>query len=346
MWTSYDRWRYANERIPDPDTFRTPLQLAASMGHLILVKLLMEQYHCDDSLIAPDGQIALRLAAENGHREVVDYLPSRRGGGFRRWKHKNKTAIRRAKRAAAGIGTFVKFFVWDIEKFFLWSVPKHLIVKPLVKTSTWCWKHRMEFGPWCLRQTRELPRRVVELGTWIGKAVKGIAKWLWRVMLKIPKAIKDIAVWIWELITIRLAKAVILLAHWVGSGLSSVAKVVWNAILKIVSFLSTVVTAIISFFRGLTLKDIWNGFCDALRAVFVALPKLIWSWIMSFGDASYKMMKLILGELGEILWYIGYGLWWVVMFIPRKLWIMLQSFGSVIAKAGYEVRVWMDPKAR
>jgi hypothetical protein len=94
------------------------------------------------------------------------------------------------------------------------------------------------------------------------------------------------------------------------------------------------------------LKDIWNGFCDVLRAVFIALPKLIWSWIMSFGDASYKMMKLILGELGEILWYIGYGLLWVVTFIPRKLWIILQSLGGVMAKAGYEMRVWMDPKAR
>jgi hypothetical protein len=187
---------------------------------------------------------------------------------------------------------------------------------------------------------------VAELGTWIGKEVKGIAKWLWRVILKIPKAIQDIAVWVWKLITVQLPKAVALLVHWVRSGLVSVANVAWNAILKIVSFLSTVVTAIISFFRGLTLKDIWNGFCDALRAVFVALPKLIWSWTVSFGDASRKMMRLILGELGEILWYIGYGLFWVVTYIPKKLWIILQSFGGVIAKAGYEVRVWMDPKAR
>ena len=94
------------------------------------------------------------------------------------------------------------------------------------------------------------------------------------------------------------------------------------------------------------MKDIWNGFCDALKAVFVALPRLLWSWILAFGDGSYKMMKLILGELGEVLWYIGYGLLWVVTFIPKKLWVILQSFGGVMAKAGYEVRVWIDPKAR
>ena len=330
----------------DTSSFRTPLQLAASLGHLVLVKLLMEQYHCDDSLIAPDGQIALRLAAENGHREVVDYLPARRGGGFRRWKHKNKTAIRRAKRAAAGIGTFVKFFVWDIEKFLFWSVPKHLVVKPLLKASAWGWKHRREFGPWCAHQLRETPRRFIKFVKWTGTAVRETSKWLWRVIQRIPAAMKDISVWIWKLLVVRLPKAVALLSRWVATGLSSVAKVVWDAILKTVSFLSTIVAAVASFFRSLTLKDVWNGFCDLLRAVFIALPKLIWSWIRSFGDASYRMMKLILGELGEILWYIGYGILWVVTFIPRKLWVMIESLGSVAAKAGYEVRVWFDPKAR
>jgi hypothetical protein len=345
-------------------TLRTPLQLAASMGHLVLVKLLMEQYHSDDALIAPDGQIALRLAAENEHREVVDYLPARRGGGFRRWKHKNKTAIRRAKSAAQGIGYFVKFFVWDIEKFFLWSVPKRLIVKPLVKASSWCWEHRREFRPWCAHQLKETPGRVARFVKWIGRTIRRVGKWLWKVMLKFPTMLKDLAVWlwkvvskipkiigrlaawIWRLLTVKLPKAIALLAHWVAVGFTSVAKVIWNAILKIVSFLSTVVAAIVSFFRSLTLKDIWNGFCDALTAVFVALPKMIWSWIMAFGEGSYKMMKIILGEVGEILWYIGYGLLWVVTFIPRKLWIMLESLGGVIAKAGYEIRVWVDPKAR
>jgi hypothetical protein len=336
----------ANEPTIDTATFRTPLQLAASMGHLVLVKLLMEQYHCDDSLVAPDGQIALRLAAENGHREVVDYLPSRRGGGFRRWKHKNKTAIRRAKRAAAGIGTFVKFFVWDIEKFFLWSVPKHLIVKPLIKVSIWCWKHRMEFGPWCMHQLRETPGRAVRFVKWIGKAIRDTGKWLWRVVRGVPEVIKEILKWIWKLVTLKIPEVVAILARWTASGLTSIARVVWNAILKIVSFLSTVLSAIISLFRSLTLNDIWNGFCDVLRAVFVAVPKMIWSWIRSFGDASYKMMKLILGELGEILWCIGYGILWVVTFMPRKLWVILESFGGVIARAAYEVRVWVDPKAR
>ena len=62
--------------------------IAAEKGNLTIVKLLIEAYHADDKLIAKDGQIALRLAASNGHREVVDYLPSRSGGGMKRWKRK------------------------------------------------------------------------------------------------------------------------------------------------------------------------------------------------------------------------------------------------------------------
>jgi hypothetical protein len=113
-----------------------------------------------------------------------------------------------------------------------------------------------------------------------------------------------------------------------------------------ISLSSTIIAAVMSFFRELTLKDIWNGICDALRAVFVAFPKLIGGWIMAFGDGTYKIMKIILGELGVILWYIGYCLLWVVTFLPRKLWVMIQSLGSVTTKGWYEVRVWINPKAQ
>ncbi|KFX86934.1 hypothetical protein V490_08705 [Pseudogymnoascus sp. VKM F-3557] len=89
---------------------RTPLQHAASSGHIVLVKLLMETYHCDDAIVAPDGQTALRLAADNGHQKVVDYLPSRRLGGFRRWKHTHRKSLRRAKKAVSRIFEFLKFF--------------------------------------------------------------------------------------------------------------------------------------------------------------------------------------------------------------------------------------------
>jgi len=326
---------------------RTPLQLAASIGHLVLVKLLMEQYNCDDSLVAPDGQIALRLAAENGHSEVVEYLPARRGGGLRRWQYKNRKALRRAKRAGRKIFQFAKFFVWDIEYFFLWSVPKHLIVKPIMKGCNWCWANKKSFGPWCKHQVLAIPVRVKKFVEWIGRTSVKISKGLWKFFSEIlPKMVKHLAVWVWKLVTVKIPRAVVLLAKWLAAGFTSLVEVVWNAILKVISFIATLLEAVVTFFRSLTLKDIWNGFCDVLRAVFVAFPKMLGSWAVAFGRGSYAMMKLLFGEIGEIIWYIGVGIGWLVTYLPRQLWRILESIGGVFARAGYELRVWFNPKAR
>ncbi|KAL2072866.1 hypothetical protein VTL71DRAFT_12209 [Oculimacula yallundae] len=333
---------------------RTPLQLAASEGHFILVKLFMEQYHCDDSLVAPDGQIALRLAAENGHREIVDYLPSRRNGGFKRWQFKNRKSLRRIKSLLANIGWFVKFFVWDIEKFFFWTVPEHVIIRPVVKCCKWCWKNRKGFGKWCKHQVTEAPGRIKRAGIWAGKTImkipKGVvtaSKGLWKFGTEtLPKWIKRFGAWLWRLLTEKLPKALKLLRDWFLTGITSVSKTMWKAVLKVVSFLSTILEAVISFFRALTLKDIWNGFVEVLKVMFITFPKVLWSWIDAFGETSYRMLKALFGSLGQLLWILGLGVLWVVTFLPRQLWKILLSMGESFGKAGYEVKVWLNPKAR
>jgi len=40
--------------------------VVAACGHLTLVKLFVDFYHADDAPIAPDVQLALRLAVEGG----------------------------------------------------------------------------------------------------------------------------------------------------------------------------------------------------------------------------------------------------------------------------------------
>lgn len=57
--------------------------MAAEKAKLLVVRYLME-HGADDALLAPDGQLALRLAAKAIHREIVAYLPSRRIGGWKR----------------------------------------------------------------------------------------------------------------------------------------------------------------------------------------------------------------------------------------------------------------------
>lgn len=326
---------------------RTPLQHAASLGHLVLVKLLMEKYGCDDSIVAPDGQIALRLAAENGHQEVVDYLPLRRRGGFRRWKHAHRKSLRRVKKAVSRIVDFLEFFCWSVPKFFLWDIPKETIVKPISKCCAWCWKNRKDFGPWCKQGLLKLPGKVARFGKAVGRGLAKIPRACWKFGTQtLPGWIKKISIWLWKLVSERLPKALGIIARWISGIITSSAKAVWNVILKIVSLLSTVVEAVISFLRRVTLADIWNGFVEVLKSVFISFPKIILSWIEAFGKTSYKVLKALFGTIGELLWFIVYGIGWVIIYIPRQLWKIVKSLGESFMKACHELRVWLNPKAR
>jgi hypothetical protein len=225
--------------------------------------------------------------------------------------------------------------VWEIPKFVVWSIPKHLAVKPLVSRCAWCWKNRKGFGPWCKRQALEMPGRIV-------KFTKGC----WKFGTKtLPRWIIKSLIWAFKVVTVRLPKAIGVLGRWILNGVTSISKLVWRAILRIVFLFSTVVEAVVTFFRNLTLRDIWNGLCDVFRAVFVAFPKLIWSWIAAFGKASYKMMQVLVGEIGEIIWHIGYEVGWVVLYLPGQIWKILQSVWGSLSKAAHEVKVWVNPKA-
>ena len=100
----YTEGKYGQKGGGKPRTsHRTPLQLAAALGNPNLVKLFVDA--C--------GELALRLAADNGHHEIVDFLPLRRGGGWRRWKTRHAKAMDRVRRAAEKIYHFGQFFVWE-----------------------------------------------------------------------------------------------------------------------------------------------------------------------------------------------------------------------------------------
>lgn len=82
---------------------RTPLQLAASQGKIDIVKILVES-GADDSLVASDGAVAVRLAEENGHQDVVDFLPARRVGAWERWKASHGKEMRQLRRIGEKLG--------------------------------------------------------------------------------------------------------------------------------------------------------------------------------------------------------------------------------------------------
>lgn len=339
------------------NTTRTPLMLAASMGSLAIVKLLFEPpYSADDTLVAPDGQIALRLAAENDHRAIVEYLPSRRAGGYLRFKTHHAGSLLRIKEALRQIFEFIKIFLWHVPKFFVWSVPKHLVVLPVVRSCKWCWANKEKFGPWCKHQLIKIPKRVARFGKAAWKTAKKIPKAVWKAAKATPKAIweftkelweviKEIGKALWKLFTVRIPNAILTALKWTWAGIRSLAQALGDISLKILSFLHSVLEATITFLRNVTLRDVWNGFCDILRAIFVTLPRTLWSWIKTFGETSYRFMKALLGWFGVTLWWICVFLKEIIVYLPVRVGIILLSLGNSIAKVFSEITVWINPKA-
>ncbi|KAK2811358.1 hypothetical protein FQN50_002235 [Emmonsiellopsis sp. PD_5] len=325
---------------------RTPLQFAAELGNLPFVKLFIETYHCDDSKIAPDGELALRLAAENGHRHVVDYLPVRRGGGWKRWQTKHQKAMKNAERAVRSIFFFARIVVWDAPKFLLWTIPNEIIFRPLKSRCVWCWENRKNLLKLVQYQVLQTPIRLQKA-----------ARWIWKSVQEIPQAISDgskaiwqfvtdfLPGWTWRILTKEIPKVIASMSKWIWGVLSSTLRLTIRLAQRIISLIHTAFVAMITFFQNLTLTDIWNGFCDILTIIFVSVPLTIWSWIVSFGEVMYKFMERSFGIAGIVIWYIGYAIVYASVYIPKQLWYIVGSFGKSMAAAFGEVMIWFNPKA-
>lgn len=216
---------------------RTPLQLAASEGNLTLVKLLIEVYHADDATIAPDGQLALRLAVDNGHKEIAAYLPARRGGGWLRWKAHYAKAFQRVKYIWREIKETLEIFLWIIPKYLFWKLPKGFLL--------WLKKDWHMFPKWCKKQISSCPDRMMRLGKSVMKAVRAT-----------PKIMKTLALRFWALFKT------------IASGLVGIVK-------RMVSLLHSALHAITTFFKRVTLRDLAQGLQDLASKILTDLPKAI-----------------------------------------------------------------------
>lgn len=311
---------------------RTPLQYAAQKGKLALVKVFMEDYGANDALIAPDGALALRLAAMNGHRDIVDYLPSRRGGAWLRWKTAHDKEMRIVKRALRGIGRFVTFFVWHVPKFLLWHVPKYFLYEVPRDAGKYMWKNRKRFGGWCKKQVMEFPGRVKRAG-----------KEIWDGIKEIPRILKKMGKGFWKFLK-AIPGAIKMVALWIGRGLKAIGMEVWNVVLRFFSALHTLVMAIITWFKSITLKDIKDGFVYVLRAIFVETPKAIWHFLASFGKMMTDVLEATLGLFGKCIWYMGAGIWWLIQYIPKKIGQIFAAMGRSTKRGYQETMAYLDPK--
>jgi hypothetical protein len=299
---------------------RTPLQFAAQEGNLALVKVFIEDYGADDSLVAPDGAIALRLAAANNHREIVDYLPARRAGGRLRWKKAHEKELERIRKAVGRVRHFVLFFIWHLPKAVVYDAPK--------ETGKYLWKNRRRIGSWMRRLPAKIGHRIQKVPKYLREGAKMIV----QAAKKIPGLLRGLARALWKLVL------------WCGNGLKIAGQAVGNALLRLVSWLHTTVTAIVSFFQQITLKDVWNGFYHLMQAIFIDGPKAILGFLATFSKASYEVLKEVFGLTGKVLWYIGYLVVSLAMFIPKQLWVCARALWTLSSKGWEELMALVDPK--
>lgn len=315
--------------------YRTPLQYAAQTGNLPIVRLLVDR-GANDALVAPDGQLALRLAAAGGHREIVGYLPSRRGGGFKRWKAKHAKAVRKCEEAAHACYRFCRCIVWDIPRFFVWSVPKHVIVLPLVDGMKWMHEHRKEIPKLVANAVRKLgvglkklPSRIWEVMKEVPSIVKAIAKAIRTYMWRIPNGAKIVFVWLWR-------------------GMKSTGLAIGRIFERLVSLLHTVLAATMSFFRRITIGDILRALQASLYVTFVVAPKQVWAWACTLGESSRKALVAVFGTLGRGLWLVVTCLLDLVasavLYIPGQAMRIAKACANSVGNGGKEVLVWIDPK--
>ncbi|KAK0703676.1 hypothetical protein B0T26DRAFT_876594 [Lasiosphaeria miniovina] len=322
---------------------RTPLMVAAARGNLALAKLLVQDLGADDALIAPDGQLALRLAADAGHRDIVGFLPVRRGGGWRRWQVTHAVAVRRIRRAARNILRFLQFFAWDVPKFVLWTVPKHVVVRPLFKSARYAWKNKQRLAAWAARQARALPGRAVRGAKETWRVAKKVPGGVWRVAKAVPGLLRRLFLWLGRVVR-RIPAALRKVWAWVSRSAQRLGGAVAGVMLRIAAAAHTAVMAVLNLFRRITLRDVWHGLVGVLRAVFVDFPWAVWGILKAAGHMAVDVFVGLFGFTALVIVTIAQGLWWVFKYVPRQLWKILRSIGSSFAKGWHEVAVWFNPK--
>ncbi|KAK0184388.1 hypothetical protein F5146DRAFT_1170985 [Armillaria mellea] len=284
----------------------TPLMEAASTDQIAMVKLLMKDYAADDTLVAPDGQTALRLAAANKQHEITAFLPSWRLGAFKRIQFRSRKAIRRIKSIALKLYDISKFFFWDIPKFFVWTIPKN-IIQEIWHVLTWeNIIHAGKFFFWTLPKflfwsvpkfflwtiPKDIVQKIWRTLTW--ENITCVGRFLfWTVpkffLYHVPKfiifdipwveyskylwrTIKDFAQWFWEDVIKSIPGFVKWVLIQVYDLLTALMKNIGKVLESFFSLLHTIALAIWMLLKEITLHDVWNAICDLGRAIFMDLP--------------------------------------------------------------------------
>jgi hypothetical protein len=336
---------YYDDNIP---IMRTPLMAAASQGSLPLVKLLFNDLKADDTVVAPDGVIALRLAVLGNHTEIIALLPTRRRGGWFRFKHSQRKAMRRIRKAGYALYRLIRFFVWDIPKCLVWDIPKACLpsIKQAIKAipripyeiyrftkwlAKWLWKVISGLPQFIATLTKELWATIKEIPSFCVEFVKGC----WTLA-------KAIARWSWRLVTQTIPRLLLNACRFVGRKLAATGRFLLQLLMDVVSFFHTLLTAIITCFKTVTLKDIVH----ALSALFLSVPRWIWKTIQDVVVAIKNGTIWALEQMGDLVHCLVQLIWELLLWIPKKVGQIALGFGEVGVAGVREVALWINPKSR
>lgn len=292
---------------------RTPLMLAAATGQLVIVRMLVREFGADDAIVGPRGETALRLAAGAGHRDVVRYLPTRRGGAWRRVRCSREiVALRRATAAAGKVAIFLG-----------WDVPRLLLVDIPWEGLRWVWKRRHRVGPWVVRVVRGIPRRL-----------KNMAKGLWRQLKALPRSLWRLMVWMSQAVP----RAWIILSKGLMEGVKRVAHAFAYAAMRLVSALHSFFAAVITHLGDIKLRDVGHDLLVAMEALFVKLPRAVWAFMSQLVVVAGRAIKAFISShwLRTLLK--------LFCIVPRTFWLMLEGLWASFGRGLDELITLVNPK--
>ncbi|KAK0468594.1 ankyrin repeat-containing domain protein [Armillaria novae-zelandiae] len=291
---------------------RTPLMEAASTGQIAMVKLLMKDCAADDTLVAPDGQTALRLAAASGQHEITAFLPSRRLGAVKRIQFRSRKAIKRIKVISRKLYDIGKFFFWKIPKFFLWTIPKEIW-----EVATWKNAFRVgKFFFWSVPKffiyrvpkffLWSIPKYLITEFPWVS-----FGKYLWRKIKQIPGFLKRVGITVYHLLV-------------------TMANKVSEVVKRFLSLLHTIALAIWTVLKDITLRDPFSWTC----------LQVVWQGV----KALYRLLNKTFRCTLEIAWKVIKWVYRVIVYIPKQLLRICGEVGAVVVRLGKEIIVYIRPK--
>lgn len=103
-------------------------------------------------------------------------------------------------------------------------------------------------------------------------------------------------------------------------------------------------SAIIDFFRSITLADVIAGLKIVLRLI-LELPLMLWKGLQALGRGIHATLASLFGCLYWAVYYIILGLAYVACYVPKRIGRIIIHIAGAIAQAHRELWVWISPKS-